>query len=99
MKYLFFIFFIFYLKSAFSWSFEELNIFFEGCVEERQALSYSGDNDWYRGENYEFCGCSTNGVSKNFSVSDILELYETQSVASNRTIIKIASDCMDKIGR
>ena len=99
MRVLFLIFLIFSFKSAFGWSFEELDIFYEGCIEERQILTNSGEADWNRGENYEYCGCSTNGISKYFSPYEVVELYESQSIESNPTILKIAFDCIDKIGR
>ena len=44
-------------------------------------------------------GCTTNGISKNFSLSDVMDLMSSNSMSSNTVYLKVIDDCLQKIGR
>ena len=68
-------------------------------MEQSKSLTSSGETDWEIGDNYEYCGCTTNGISKNFSLSEVLELMNSNSILSNKFYLKIVDDCLQKIGK
>ena len=86
-------------KFAYAWSFEYLDTITSGCIEQSKSLTSSGETDWEIGENYEYCGCTTNGISKNFSVSDVIDLMSSDTMLSNTVYLKVVDDCLQKIGR
>ncbi len=99
LRYLIFITLIFFSKVVYSWTFDNLDSITQGCMEQSKQLTSSGETNWMIGENYEYCGCTTNGISKNFSLFKVLELLDSNSMLSNKVYLKIVDDCLQKIGK
>ena len=90
---------VFFSEFANAWTFENLDTITEGCIDQSKSLTSSGDTDWEIGENYEYCGCTTNGISKNFSLSEVIDLMSSQSMQSNIIYQEVIDDCLKKIGK
>lgn len=90
---------VFFSQFANAWTFENLDTITEGCIDQSKSLTSSGDTDWEIGENYEYCGCTTNGISKNFSLSEVIDLMSSQSMKSNIIYQEVIDDCLKKIGK
>tara|TARA_B100001057_G_scaffold490983_1_gene580293 strand:+ start:2827 stop:3096 length:270 start_codon:yes stop_codon:yes gene_type:complete len=88
MKIFFTIIVLFYSSSIFSieWDSSTLQPVFEGCVQN------SSD-----GSDYEYCGCYVNGISKNFTVLQVVELSETGELESNEFFLSIIEECVNKL--
>ena len=98
-SFLIFLTIIVFSKLSYAWSFENLDSITKGCMEQSKSLTSSGETDWEIGDNYEYCGCTTNGISKNFSLSDVMDLMSSNSMSSNTVYLKVIDDCLQKIGR
>ena len=53
-----------------------------------------GAND---GNQFEYCGCYTHGISKNFDVLEVVELVDSGNLLSNEIFKSIVDECIGKI--
>ena len=93
MKSFLIIFCLLFSSSVFSyeWNLDYLKDLHEGCLQ--GAL----ENSSQLGEAFEYCGCTTNRTSISFTLNEILDLYESGSLSSNKKYIKLVDDCNQKI--
>ena len=70
---------------SYEWSAEYLGSIFQGCIEDAQD-----------GSDFEYCGCYTNNISKNFEVMEIVDLLNSGNLESNRVFKSIVIECMKK---
>ena len=67
--------FVLFFSSAvlsIEWDFETLTPVFEGCLQNSS-----------NGSDYEYCGCYVNGLSKQFSVLEVVQLVDSGKLESN----------------
>ena len=97
MKILLTLFVLFLSPSVFSleWNFEFLDTLFLGCIDEAKI---DGFDLHVKGINYEYCGCYTNGIAKNFEVLEVVKLNESGMLESNKTFNSIVIECLEKVG-
>ena len=86
------LFVLFFSSAVYSeeWNLEYLKTFNDSCIESSTEISGIGDA-------FEYCGCGTNGIYNNFSLDELLEIFESGELESNVTYKKIVSDCNQKL--
>lgn len=72
------------------WNLEYLKVFNDSCIESSIEISGIGDT-------FEYCGCGTNGIYKNFSLDELLEIFNSGTLESNVIYKKIVRDCNQKL--
>ena len=80
--------FVLFFSSAVSsieWDFETLTPVFEGCLQNSS-----------NGSDYEYCGCYVNGLSKQFSVLEVVQLVDSGKLESNEDFLSIVEECVYK---
>ena len=88
------IFCLLFSSSVFSyeWNLDYLKELHDGCLEGAlENLSQLGDA-------FEYCGCTTNRLSISFTLNELLDLYESENLSSNKKYIKLVDYCNQKIG-
>ena len=87
----FFVLFLSYPVFSYEWNLEFLKKMNDGC------LSTAMENVTL-GEAFEYCGCTSRRIYEEFSLDEVLAMYETETIFSNRTFLKIVENCNKKIG-
>ena len=64
-----------------------MNGILKGCLENSNLA-----------EQYEYCGCYVNALSKNFRVLEVLQLLDSGKLQSNQDFLSIVEDCVYKSG-
>jgi len=88
---LFVLFFLSYPVFSFEWNLEYLKKMNDGC------LSTAIENVTL-GEAFEYCGCTSHRIYEEFSLDEVLAMYEAETIFSNRVFQKIVKNCNKKIG-
>ena len=93
MKILISVFFLLFSSSVFGnkWNFQYLKEINEGCL--KTAVENGSI-----GEAFEYCGCTTHRLYEDFTVNEIIEIYSSGKLSSNKKYNKIVRDCNKKIG-
>ena len=79
------------LVSADEWNFEYLKEINDGCLK-------TAVENVSIGEAFEYCGCSTHHFYEDFTLNEIIEIYSSGKLSSNKKYNKIVRDCNKKIG-
>jgi len=74
---------------AYEWDFESLKTINDSCI---SAAIEDGDI----GGSFEYCGCTTNNFSKFFTLDEVLSLYDSGLLETDRRYIKMINDCNKK---
>ena len=73
------------------WKFEYLKEINDGCLE-------TAVENVSIGKAFEYCGCTTHYFYEEFTVNEIIEIYSSGNLSSNKKYNKIVRDCNQKIG-
>ena len=93
MKILITLFVLLFSSSVFGneWNFQYLKEINDGCLK-------TAVENVSIGEAFEYCGCSTHRFYEDFTVNEIIEIYSSGKLSSNKKYNKIVRDCNKKIG-
>ena len=85
--------FLLFSSSVFGdeWNFQHLKEINDGCLK-------TAVKNVSIGEAFEYCGCSTHRFYEDFTVNEIIEIYSSGKLSSNKKYNKIVRDCNKKIG-
>ena len=73
------------------WNFEYLKELNDGCLGTAVDIVSIG-------KAFEYCGCTTHNLSEDFTISEIIEIYSSGDLSSNKKYNIIVTECNNKIG-